>query len=195
MVVTVCAVPPPLVLGRGPSLPLRRTDVALLCRGSASRFAGIWLTKLPYLVVLPPAHRCLLAWLLLPWLCFQRSTWAPQRSDRQVALPPTPYTMKNGVFPCRARLGWVRKLQATYGSILIHFPASFSLLSNTFFLGASSIIPLALSTCPLALGCATDAYLIWMLLCSQKLKNSELVKLDPRSVMMLLGIPNLNIIS
>jgi hypothetical protein len=34
-----------------------------------------------------------------------------------------------------------------------------------------------------------------MLFCSQKLKNSELVKLDPRSVMMLFGIPNLNIIS
>jgi hypothetical protein len=54
---------------------------------------------------------------------------------------------------------------------------------------------LALSTCPLALGCATDAYLIWMLFCSQKSKNSELVKLDPRSVMMLFGIPNLNIMS
>jgi hypothetical protein len=34
-----------------------------------------------------------------------------------------------------------------------------------------------------------------MLLCSQKLKNSELVKLDPRSVMMLFDILNLNIIS
>jgi hypothetical protein len=34
-----------------------------------------------------------------------------------------------------------------------------------------------------------------MLRCSQKSKNSELVKLDPRSVMMLFGIPNLNIIS
>jgi hypothetical protein len=34
-----------------------------------------------------------------------------------------------------------------------------------------------------------------MLLCSQKSKNSELVKLDPRSVMILFGIPNLNIIS
>jgi hypothetical protein len=106
-----------------------------------------------------------------------------------------PYTMKNEVFPCRARLGWVRRLQTTYGSSLIHFHANFSLLSNTFFLSASSIIPLALSTCPLALGCATDAYLIRMLRCSQKLKNFELVKLDPKSVMMLLGIPNLNIIS
>jgi hypothetical protein len=47
----------------------------------------------------------------------------------------------------------------------------------------------------LALGCATDAYLIWILLCSQKSKNSELVKLDPKSVIMLFGIPNLNIIS
>jgi hypothetical protein len=54
---------------------------------------------------------------------------------------------------------------------------------------------LALFTWPLALGCATDAYLIWMLLCSQKLKNFELVKLDPRSVLTLFGIPNLNIIS
>jgi hypothetical protein len=106
-----------------------------------------------------------------------------------------PYIMKNGVFPCKAQLGWVRRLQTTYGSSLIHFPASFSLLSNTFFLSASSIIPLDLSTFPLALGCATDAYLIWMLLYSQKSKNSELVKLDPWSVMMLLGIPNLNIIS
>jgi hypothetical protein len=34
-----------------------------------------------------------------------------------------------------------------------------------------------------------------MLLCSQKSKYSELVKLDPRSVMMLFGISNLNIIS
>jgi hypothetical protein len=34
-----------------------------------------------------------------------------------------------------------------------------------------------------------------MLLCLQKSKNSELVKLDPRSVMILFGIPNLNIIS
>jgi hypothetical protein len=99
-----------------------------------------------------------------------------------------PYTMKNGVFPCKAWLGWVRRLQTTYGSSLIHFPAGFLLLSNTFFLCASCTIPLALSTCPLALGCATDAYLIWMLLCSQKSKNSELVKLDPRSVIMLLGI-------
>jgi hypothetical protein len=106
-----------------------------------------------------------------------------------------PYTRKNGVFPCRARLGWVRRLQTTYGSSLIHFPASFSLLSNIFFLSAFSIIPLALSTSPLALGCATDAYLIWILLCSQKSKNSEMVKLDPRSLMMLFGIPNLNIIS
>jgi hypothetical protein len=24
-----------------------------------------------------------------------------------------PYTMKNGVFPCRARLGWVYRLQTT----------------------------------------------------------------------------------
>jgi hypothetical protein len=31
-----------------------------------------------------------------------------------------------------------------------------------------------------------------MLLCSQKSKNLELVKLDPRSVVMLFGIPNLN---
>jgi hypothetical protein len=34
-----------------------------------------------------------------------------------------------------------------------------------------------------------------MLFCSQKSKNSELVKLDPRSVMMLFDIPNLNIMS
>jgi hypothetical protein len=105
------------------------------------------------------------------------------------------YTMKNKVFPCRARLGRVHRLQTTYSSSLIHFHANFSLLSNTYFLSASSIIPLALSTCPLALGCATDAYLIRMLRCSQKSKNSELVKLDPKFVMMLLGIPNLNIIS
>jgi hypothetical protein len=105
-----------------------------------------------------------------------------------------PYTM-NKVFPCRARLGWVRRIQTTYDSSLIHFPANFLLLSNTFFLSASSIILLALSTCPLALGCATDAYLIRMLRCLQKSKNSELVKLDHRSVMMLFGIPNLNIIS
>jgi hypothetical protein len=34
-----------------------------------------------------------------------------------------------------------------------------------------------------------------MLFCSQKSKNSELMKLDPRSVMMLFDIPNLNIMS
>jgi hypothetical protein len=34
-----------------------------------------------------------------------------------------------------------------------------------------------------------------MLHCSPKSKNSELVKLDLRSVIMLFGIPNLNIIS
>jgi hypothetical protein len=106
-----------------------------------------------------------------------------------------PYTMKNGVFLCNARLGWVRRLQITCGSSLIYFLASLLLLSNTFFLRASSIIPLDLFTCPLALRCAADAYLIWMLLYLQKSKNSELVKLDPRSVMMLLGNPNLNIIS
>jgi hypothetical protein len=106
-----------------------------------------------------------------------------------------PYTKKNRVFSCKARFGCVRKLQTTYGSSPIHFPTSFSLLSNTFFLSASSIILLTLSTCPLALECATDAYLIWMLLCLQKSKNYELVKLDPRSIIMLLGIPNQNIIS
>src|SRR5688572_30373797 len=100
-----------------------------------------------------------------------------------------------GCFRVKLRLGWVCRLQTRYGSSLIQFHASFSLLSNIFFLSASSIIPLALFTCPLALGCATDAYLIWMFLCSQRSKNSELVKLDPRPVMMLLGIPNLNIIS
>jgi hypothetical protein len=68
-------------------------------------------------------------------------------------------------------------------------------VSNIFFLSALNIIPLAVSTFPLALGCDTDAYLIWMLLCYHKSKISELVKLDPRSVIMLLGIPNLNIIS
>jgi hypothetical protein len=56
-------------------------------------------------------------------------------------------------------------------------------------------IALALSTCLLDLGCATNTYLIWILLCSHKSKNSELVKLDPMSVMMLLGIPNLKIVS
>jgi hypothetical protein len=34
-----------------------------------------------------------------------------------------------------------------------------------------------------------------MLRCSQKSKNSELVKLDPKSVMILFGISNLNIMS
>ena len=95
-----------------------------------------------------------------------------------------PYTMKNGVFPCNARLVWVRTLQTTNGNSLIHF-----------FLSASSIILLALSTYMLALGCATDTYLMRMLRCSQKSKNSKLVKLDHRSVIMLLGISNLNIIS
>jgi hypothetical protein len=36
---------------------------------------------------------------------------------------------------------------------------------------------------------------MWMQFCSQKSKNSTLVKLDPKSVMMLFGISNLNIIS
>jgi hypothetical protein len=34
-----------------------------------------------------------------------------------------------------------------------------------------------------------------MLFCSQKSNNSELVKFDPKSVMILFGIPNLNIMS
>jgi hypothetical protein len=37
--------------------------------------------------------------------------------------------------------------------------------------------------------------LIWILFCSQKSKNYELVKLDPKSVMILFGIPNLKIMS
>jgi hypothetical protein len=41
MVVTVCAVPLLLVLGGGPSLLLRRINVAQLCRGSVSRSAGV----------------------------------------------------------------------------------------------------------------------------------------------------------
>jgi hypothetical protein len=47
----------------------------------------------------------------------------------------------------------------------------------------------------LALGCAIDTYLTWKHLCSQKSKNSVLVKFDPRFVMILLGIPNLKMIS
>jgi hypothetical protein len=82
-----------------------------------------------------------------------------------------------------------------WGSSLIHFPTIFLFLSKTFFFSASNIIPFALSTCPLALSCATEAYLSWMHFCSQKSKNSALVKFKPRSVMMLLGIPNQKMIS
>jgi hypothetical protein len=85
-------------------------------------------------------------------LGFSNIIWVLHVSD--------PYTMKTIVFPCKARLGWVRRLQTIYGSSLIYLPSSFSLLSNTFFLSVSSIIPLTLSTCPLAFGCVTDAYLI-----------------------------------
>jgi hypothetical protein len=45
MGVTVCVVLLSSALGGGLDLILRRIDVALLCRGSASEFAGIWPTE------------------------------------------------------------------------------------------------------------------------------------------------------
>jgi hypothetical protein len=45
MGVTVCVVLLPSALGGGLGLLLRRIDVTLLCRGSASEFAGIWPTQ------------------------------------------------------------------------------------------------------------------------------------------------------
>jgi hypothetical protein len=51
------------------------------------------------------------------------------------------------------------------------------------------IRPFALSTCPLALGCATETYLTAMQAFSQNSQNWFAVKFDPKSVMMVLGKP------
>jgi hypothetical protein len=87
--VTVCAVFLPLVLGGGLGLPLQRIDVALLCRGSASGFAGIWPTEWPHSAVFPLIYQCLPAWSLLPQLCFWMLAWVVQRSN--------PLVIENGM--------------------------------------------------------------------------------------------------
>jgi hypothetical protein len=89
MVATVCVVPPPLVLGGGPSLVLQRIDATPLFHGSALGSDGIWLIGLPHLAILPLVRRCPLSWLLMLRLCFQRLIWVLQRLDLLVALPPT----------------------------------------------------------------------------------------------------------
>jgi hypothetical protein len=52
IVVTVCAIPPPLEFGGGRDLLLRRIDVVWPCHGSASEFADTGLTESPYSTVL-----------------------------------------------------------------------------------------------------------------------------------------------
>jgi hypothetical protein len=51
------------------------------------------------------------------------------------------------------------------------------------------IKPFALSTYPLALGCATETYLTSMQAFPQNSQNWFAVKFDPKSVMMVLGKP------
>ena len=101
-----------------------------------------------------------------------------------------PYTKKKGVCPV-ALLGWVRSPQITIGNSASHLPPFFLVESKILFFKPSIISPLMRSTWPLALGCAIDTYLISMLEFSQKSQNSCEVKFDPRSVMIVLGKPNL----
>ena len=90
-----------------------------------------------------------------------------------------------------ALLGWVRSPHITIGSSASHLPPFLLVESKILFFKPSIISPLMRSTWPLALGCATDTYLISMLEFSQKSQNSCEVKFDPRSVMIVLGKPNL----
>ena len=101
-----------------------------------------------------------------------------------------PYTKKKGVWPV-ALLGWVHSPQITIGSSASHLPPFLLVESKILFFKPSIISPLMRSTWPLALGCATDTYLISMLEFSQKSQNSCEVKFDPRSVMIVIGKPNL----
>jgi len=90
-----------------------------------------------------------------------------------------------------ALLGWLRSPQITIGSSASHLPPFLLVKSKILFFKPSIISPLMRSTWPLALGCATDTYLISMLEFSQKSQNSYEVKFDPRSVMIVFGKPNL----
>jgi hypothetical protein len=49
---TICADPPPLEFGGGQDLPLRRIDAVWPYHDSASEFAGTWLTKSLYSIIL-----------------------------------------------------------------------------------------------------------------------------------------------
>jgi hypothetical protein len=62
IVVTTCAVLPPLEFDEGPSLPLQRIGVVWLYHDSALRSTGIWLTELLCSIAHPPAHQYPLAW-------------------------------------------------------------------------------------------------------------------------------------
>jgi hypothetical protein len=66
------------------------------------------------------------------------------------------------------RLGWVRSPQTTVDNSLSHLPGALSFSLYNLFFNASRIMPLALSTYPLALGCATDMHFTTILLSSQK---------------------------
>jgi hypothetical protein len=66
------------------------------------------------------------------------------------------------------------------GNSLIHRPGALSFSLYILFFNASKIIPLARSTCPLALGCATETYFTTMLRSSQKSQNVFSGKLSPQ---------------
>ena len=72
-----------------------------------------------------------------------------------------PYTRKKGVCPV-ALLGWVRSPQITIGSSASHLPPFLLVESKILFFKPSIISQLMRSTWPLALGCATDTYLMSM---------------------------------
>ena len=101
-----------------------------------------------------------------------------------------PYTKKKGVCPV-ALLGWVRSPQITIGNSASRLPPFLLVESKILFFKPSIISLLMRSTWPLALGSATDTYLVSMLELSQKSQNSCEVKFDPRSVIIELGKPNL----
>jgi hypothetical protein len=89
-----------------------------------------------------------------------------------------------------AWLGIVLRLQTTEGSSFIHrLP---NLLRSLQILGFSpcKIIPLARSTCPFVIGCATAAQSTRMWWSLQKSRNFFPVNCVPLSVMMEFGTPN-----
>ena len=90
-----------------------------------------------------------------------------------------PYIMKYGDMP-------VFRLA---GSSFIHLPSALSFSLYRLLFKASRIMPLACSTCPLALVCAIDTYFTAMPLSSQKSQKVVLVNWVCKSVIILFGMP------